>query len=178
MGIQYIADTLAKHPYKTYKKRHLSQVTRIVVHHFAGNISVDDAAKLHVQGNGWPGIGYHAVIDFDGQIYITNSFDTIAYNVRRGNTPTLGIALRGDFSKVYPDEQQIYSLKSLILLLRGILGDLPVYCHSDLVNTDCPGKNLRKIVKRTYGDIQALKSDNWVDKIRMFFLERNQGDEG
>jgi len=137
-----LVDSLPKHSYKKYSKRDLKKIKRIVVHHFAGNISIEDAATLHVS-KGWPGIGYHFVIEKDGTTNLTQRLDTISYNVGNNNTPTIGIAVRGDFTHELPLSCQLYALEELIDSLRIILGELPVYGHYEFRATECPGKKFR-----------------------------------
>lgn len=158
------------HPWKKYGKRRLSQIKRIVIHHFAGNITIREAAELHVS-KGWPGIGYWAVIDLDGIVYIVNDLDTISYNVRNGNTPTIGIALRGNYNTKLPDLVMLSSLSQLIASIQNILGPLPVHVHSDFVNTECPGSKLREWVRVSYPHISSLqiKSKSIYQKFQALF---------
>lgn len=168
MKTKYIVDELPKHPAKSYGKRPLSKITRIVVHHFAGKITIEEAAKLHVS-KGWPGIGYHFVIDLDGTAYVTNDIDTVSYNVAQGNTPTIGIALRGNWD-VEPPCYMLETLELLIRDLTNVIGSKPIHVHSDFVNTACPGDGLRDWVRRTYPQPAALtikvsKIRSWVNRL-------------
>lgn len=164
---KYIVDQLSKHKTKRYGKRRIDQIKRIVVHHFAGNITIDEAAKYHVS-KGWPGIGYWAVIDLDGTAYITNDIDTVSYNVANGNTPTVGIALRGNWEECIPPVYMLDTLTKLIWSVQNVVGPLPVYVHSDFVNTKCPGDELRNYIKKTYPEPAALtvsETKSWFRKL-------------
>lgn len=170
MTIINIAESLPIHPYKRYGKRKLSQIQRIVVHHMAGNISTEEAARYHIS-KGWPGLGYFAVIDFDGTVYVVNDLDTVSYNVKGGNTPTLGIALRGNYENKEPIKEQIIALESLIMVLHGILGYLPVGVHGDYVNTRCPGPYIARWVRSKYGEVAplTLTIPKWKKLLKRFW---------
>lgn len=150
---------LPVHSWKRYGSRKLNQINRIVVHHFAGNITIEQAAELHVS-KGWPGIGYWAVIDLDGTINIVNDLDTISYNVANRNTATVGIALRGDYSIEMPSPEMLYSLDKLITSIQFVLGKIPVHVHSDFVNTRCPGSRLREWVRMAHPSPQPLSEES------------------
>jgi len=152
-----LVDKLPRHSWKRYSKRDLKKIKRIVIHHFAGNISIHEAAKYHVS-KGWPGLGYHYVIDYDGSINICNYIDTISYNVGNNNTPTIGIAIRGDWSDQLPDSCMLFALDELIESIRLTSGYLPVFGHDDFRNTECPGLELKKWIDNKYGhQPQGLK---------------------
>lgn len=129
-----------------YPKRELHSIQQIVIHHTTNDGSLQAQAKWHVNNNGWPGIGYHFVIDKTGAINRCNSIDTICYNVANQNTKTIGICLIGNFEIKKPTAEQIDSLKWLIESLRGVVGSLPVYGHLDKGKTSCPGKHLYKLI--------------------------------
>ena len=140
-------DILPKHPSKQFPQRSLDQIKRIAVHHSASERqTAEDYARYHVQSNGWPGIGYHFVIELDGTIVQANRLTTISYNVADGNTPTIGICLSGHMGAREPSDAQLKSLGKLIGHLRRKLGrQLPVYGHRDLQKhkpTSCPGDRL------------------------------------
>ncbi len=149
MTIQYIKDSLPKHRWKRYGRRSISRIKHIVVHHFAGNISIEQAAKFHVS-KGWPGIGYWAVIDVDAVVNIVHNIDTISYHVGGNNTPTLGISMRGDYSNDLPSKEMLDSLKKLIYCVRVVVGPLPVDVHRDFSNTECAGDALTAWVRLHY----------------------------
>lgn len=120
--IKDVRNQLPKHKLKIYKKRKISQIKYIAVHHSA--TTSGDAfsfARYHVDYRNWPGIGYHYVILPDGTIQWTNDLTTISYHVGIQNTFAVGVCLVGDFSKGQPTEQQKISLKSLCRMLFGLL---------------------------------------------------------
>jgi len=153
LQINNVIDILPKSKSKNYGKRALSSIKNIVVHHSAiDGFGPVDYALWHLK-RGWPGIGYHYVIDKDGKVDKTNELSTISYHVKGHNTASVGISLSGNLSKHKPTKAQI---DSLIKLIKELKNELPnklfVKGHRELSSTQCPGKFvdmdfLRKLVK-------------------------------
>ncbi|CAL1548904.1 unnamed protein product, partial [Lymnaea stagnalis] len=117
---------------------------QIVVHHSAStNQTAEDFAEYHVLTHGWPGIGYHFVVEKDGKIIMGNPLTNISYNTENQNTKTVAICLSGNFEVEQPTAAQMASLGNLIAYLRNELPQsLQVYGHRDFAATSCPGNNL------------------------------------
>lgn len=136
---------LPRHAERRYETRALAQIQQLVIHHTAAapSVGVEVIARKHVEELGWPGIGYHFVIDADGQIYQTNNLTTVSFHARHANPTTLGIAFCGDFDEAVPTEAQLgsggqlcaYLLRELSLPLENVRG------HKAFVATECPGRN-------------------------------------
>lgn len=136
---------LPRHAQRRYDTRALAQIQQLIIHHTAADSSlgVEAIARKHVEDLGWPGIGYHFVVDAAGQIYQTNNLTTVSFHARHANPTTVGIALSGNFDESVPTEEQLESagrlcsflLRELSLPLRNVRG------HKALVSTDCPGRN-------------------------------------
>lgn len=138
-----IVNTLAKDPKRTYATRSLSSIRQIVIHHSATTSGSAAAyAKYHVENRGWPGIGYHFVIDKDGTINLTNYLETISYHVSGQNTRSIGICLTGNFDIQQPTTAQLNSVVRLIRFLSDQLGRLPIKGHNDYAAKSCPGNNI------------------------------------
>ncbi len=138
-----IVQYLPKHKTKKYNKRELSQVDKITIHHSATKQGSPQAfGRYHVDTNGWPGIGYHLVIDKEGNSFQTNEFDTVSYHVAGHNTSAIGICLVGNFDEERPTEQQLASLERDICEIRELVGkELKVFGHKEFSPKTCPGKN-------------------------------------
>lgn len=142
--IDHVYDLL-RHPERRYETRPLARIRQLVIHHTAADpsIGIEDIAKKHVDDLGWPGIGYHFVIDADGQICQTNDLTTVSFHARQANPTTVGIALCGNFNDAVPTDAQLesggrlcaYLLRELSLPLENVRG------HRALVSTECPGRN-------------------------------------
>jgi len=141
LQVNNIIDILPKNHSKHYGKRSLSAIKYLVIHHSAiDGFSPFDYARWHIK-RGWPGIGYHYVIDTDGKVDKTNELDTISYHVKGHNTASVGISMSGNLSKHPPTKAQLDSLVKLIKELKTQLGTrLMVKGHRELSSTQCPGK--------------------------------------
>lgn len=127
-----------------YATRNLEQIEQIVVHHSASlDGTAEDFAEWHVRDRGWPGIGYHFVIEKNGAIVMGNPLTNISYHTQGQNTKSVGIVLSGNFEIEQPTAAQMASLSNLIAYLRDELpNELQVYGHRDFAATACPGDNL------------------------------------
>ena len=114
MKLEDVRHRLAKHPEKQYKRRPLTSIKQIAIHH-SGTREGDafSFARYHVHENDWPGIGYHYVILKDGTIQWTNDLEVISYHVQNHNPSAVGICLVGDFRKEIINTNQKDSLRSL-----------------------------------------------------------------
>lgn len=146
MTIKNIVDDLPQHSLKRYGKRYLTDIKHIAIHHTGVRGKIESFAKYHVS-KGWPGIGYHFVIDNEGIVYVTNTLDTVSYNVGGYNTKVVGIAIIGDFDNEPVNLFQQKSLTELVEFLKGLLGNVDVKGHNEFKPTLCPGKNLTEFIK-------------------------------
>ncbi|MEO0338111.1 MAG: peptidoglycan recognition family protein [Bacteroidota bacterium] len=136
---------------RRYAPRLLEQIDQIVIHHSATTSgSPESYARHHVENNGWPGIGYHFVIQKDGEVFQTNELDTISYHVSGQNTNSIGICLTGHYDKQQPPTIQLQKCAQLVVALRQkFLRHLDIKGHRDFSTKTCPGNNL---------DLNDLKS--------------------
>ncbi|NOS68133.1 MAG: hypothetical protein HOO67_07300 [Candidatus Peribacteraceae bacterium] len=140
-----------------------SSVRLLVVHHTAIAVAGDKRSGLekmralyqyHAQNRGWGDIGYHYVIDDQGQIYEGRAGGdfVVGGHVYCNNVGTVGISLMGNFDKEQPTQDQAKSLQWLLQLLAqkyniNTSRDAvfhgktlsPIVGHRQLVSTDCPG---------------------------------------
>lgn len=146
MMIKDITDKLPVHAKRKYGKRYLDKIQYIVLHHTGGDGTIEAFARYHVS-KGWPGIGYHYVIDENGTIFQTNRIDTVSYNVGGHNTKVVGISVIGNYDEQVLNPCQKGAIEDLILLLRVILGNKPVKGHNEFSATACPGKSITEFIK-------------------------------
>ena len=169
MNITNIMAELPRHRAAHYKPRDLSRVDTIVVHHSAAqhdepedgwDAVVHNIADYHVKHNGWPGIGYHYVIDPDGGVWKTNALSTLSYHARGGNAGGIGVMLLGHFDHSDPTVEQMASLKELV---REVHGNMPqvkrVIGHRDVpgARTACPGANLTATMLDALAQLVSIK---------------------
>lgn len=94
---------------------------------------------------GWPGIGYHIVVEKDGSITLGNGFDRITYHCKGQNSRSIGIALQGNFTTNKVGQDQLSGLKQAIEIVNLALGrTVAIFPHSMFRPTECPGDGLRQ----------------------------------
>ncbi|MCI4671514.1 MAG: N-acetylmuramoyl-L-alanine amidase [Bacteroidia bacterium] len=132
----------------SYKTRRLSDIKTLVLHHSSDpNGDPFSYAAFHTRpelsgGRGWPGIGYHYIIQPNGVIYKCNRHRTISYHVKNGNSDKLGICFTGNFNVDHPTQAQIIAGKFLLNYLRLTIPSVKhIGVHRDYTNTSCPGDN-------------------------------------
>lgn len=123
MIIKDVTQSLPKHPEKSYPFRPIKAITHLAVHHsltddIPGGGDVVAFARYHINDLGWPGIGYHYVIDADGTIYKCNPATRKTYHVGKHNYYALGLCLVGDFRHYKPPDVQFQALIELGSVLR------------------------------------------------------------
>lgn len=133
------------------------KTTLIVIHHVGDidrDVSADEIHQCHLN-NGWAGIGYHYVIRKDGTVERGRPRDTIGSHALNYNSSSIGINVVGDFEAFQPEPIQIEQLACLLAQLCDIYMLEPVedtiVGHRDLMETDCPGKNLYDILTTVRG---------------------------
>lgn len=147
-----VIDDLAVHPRRKYPERDVTKIEGIVIHHTTGsNISpgttAQAIARFHVNIRHWAGIGYHYFIDTDGAVLQCQRTETMSNHCGNPNRVTLGVVLRGDFTRLLPTPAQI---SSLTLLLAHIQGGLDIHTiaghgrYPGATATACPGKTWRQ----------------------------------
>jgi hypothetical protein len=95
------------------------------------------------QGQGWTDIGYHFVIFPSGRVYEGRPAEFVGAHTLNHNTGYGGWSLDGNYDVSKPTKAAIEACHRV---RKDMIGDKPVYSHSDLNPTDCPGKNLRPLV--------------------------------
>jgi N-acetylmuramoyl-L-alanine amidase len=143
----------------TYKRRPLSAITKIAVHHSATRTGSAEAfARYHVDHNGWPGIGYHYVVEQDGTVKKTNNLSTVSYHVGESNRLAVGVCFTGHYDIDTPPQVQLDAGAQLIAeLTRGLpqLGiddiwghtQFPGYAHKSCPGTRFPLPRLKGVVE-------------------------------
>lgn len=149
--IRNITNRLPVHPSKRFNKRDLSDIDEIIIHHTATpsrTTKIKTIASYHVEpGNhiceeGCPGISYHFMINYKGEIYQVNDLETISYQCGGCNSTTVGVCLIGNFNTEIPSEKVLKSVARTIKHINKKVGrSLSISAHKDHKNTSCPGDN-------------------------------------
>lgn len=156
--INYRVNDLIVHPSKKYKKRDLSDIDKIIIHHSATkNGKALSYSRYHVNNLNWPGIGYHFVADKDG-LHQTNDLNTISYHTKGQNTNSIGICHTGNFDLRSPTDQEYWKYIQIVLYVDLLMGhQLPVHYHFDYSSKTCAGKLFNKsYFENTLKDFRLL----------------------
>lgn len=138
----------------TFLERSLTGIDTILVHHAASSPQATpaDVARWHVEENGWPGPGYHLIIDYAGTAYKVNLDKWACYHAYRDNWTAIGICLTGDFRDGrLPSAAQLVTLTREIRRYQGYAGIRYLGGHRhgrDTRNrgTSCPGDEMLPIL--------------------------------
>ncbi|WP_308050605.1 peptidoglycan-binding protein [Streptomyces sp. TRM72054] len=130
----------------------LSSRTGFCVHYSAGPPSqtVRQIQNYHMDGRGWPDIGYNFLVHQQGWIYEGRGWTNVGAHARGYNTTHIGVCFIGsDGDATQAAKTAIRSLFFKAQELCG--GDLSATYHSALGSTSCPGNDLRTWVQSGMG---------------------------
>lgn len=148
-----LRDSISGDSYNFSWVRPLSQVNYLAIHHTNGpdTQTPDEIARLHINNNGWGGIGYHFLIAKDGTVFYVGDISTARANVANLNEQVLGICVIGNFTQGHsPTNEQLDSTHKLCDFFINHYPDLSnvnswdkVRGHKELPgqSTSCPGDN-------------------------------------
>ncbi len=146
-----------------WTREYSPHVKLLVVHHTAVEVGGDDRSGIeriralyqyHAVNRGWGDIGYHFLIDEDGQIYEGKSGGdyVVGGHAYCHNIGSIGVSLLGNFQVEKPTQKQLKSLQWLLQDLAEKYDiDLdrqvqfhgktlePIVGHGELLSTECPG---------------------------------------
>lgn len=135
------------------------EIKTITIHHSASPISttIEEINQWHKDRDftlsklGFY-VGYHQVIFPDGHIIQTRMDDEIGCHTKNHNKGNIGICLIGNFNDYAPTGFQWGALVRLIDEKKKeyFIDNKEIKCHSDFAPTECPGYNLRAMVKTKY----------------------------
>lgn len=113
---------------------------RIILHHAAGNGSVESVHNYH-KSLGWSGIGYHYYVRKDGSIYRGRPEEMVGGHTSGYNYCSIGVCAEGNFEKESMSDAQRESIRALVLDIRTRYPDTQTIRHKDVAATACPGMN-------------------------------------
>ena len=131
-------------------------VTEIILHcadtrpeWMAGHSLAEKVAEIrrwHVQQRGWRDIGYHWIIDRDGNVAPGRPENEIGAHVEGHNRGTIGICLLGGYGAKADDPfeknftaAQAATARRLIAEIKGRTAIQKVLGHNDYAAKACPG---------------------------------------
>ncbi|WP_096199174.1 peptidoglycan recognition protein family protein [Bacillus sp. FJAT-45350] len=117
-------NSLTRHRSRTYRRRAKSGIRNIAIHHSATTSGSAEAfARYHVNTLGWPGIGYHYVVDKDGTISLCHDLEVVSYHVGNSNSRAVGICMVGDFrTQTLGNAQKTATINLVLSLLDELSG--------------------------------------------------------
>lgn len=137
MKINDKRNSLVKHSSKTYRKRAISSIKNIAIHHSATTSGNSESfARYHVNHHGWPGIAYHYVVNKDGSIDYCHNHEVVSYHVGNSNSKAIGICMVGDFRT-----QKLEKLQrdATLQLVRKLLKELNLSFDDVWGHVEFPG---------------------------------------
>jgi len=167
---------------RSYSKK----IKLLTVHHTAIQVTGDKRSgvermralyEYHSQNRGWGDIGYHYIVDEDGNIFEGKSGGplVVAGHAYCNNVGTIGIALLGNFEVEQPEQAQIKSLQWLLQDLASTYDiDVsktvtyhgkkmePIVGHRDLLQTDCPGYYVYGVLDQIRENVRSGNIDGSV----------------
>ncbi len=129
-----------------FRHREVDDIKRVVVHHSAGMQRppgdirrwIRRVARWQIRKYGWEGFAYHAVVDADGVLYLTNDATTVTHHSGNwwANDTSLGLLLLGDNRHGHdtPTDAQLATAKWYVQKTGK-----RVRPHKRIVATACPG---------------------------------------
>jgi N-acetylmuramoyl-L-alanine amidase len=141
----------------------MRKITEIFIHcsatrpqWMANNTSDQKFAEIkrwHVEDNGWKDIGYHYVIDRNGQVVAGRPIEQAGAHVRNHNANSIGICLVGGHGGATTDkfedhftEDQSKALWELLDDLTPKFPDAKIRGHNEAANKACPCFNVSEFV--------------------------------
>tara|TARA_R110001592_G_scaffold114587_1_gene314540 strand:+ start:1081 stop:1503 length:423 start_codon:yes stop_codon:yes gene_type:complete len=133
----------------------MRRITKIILHCTATpegrDVSVDEIKQWHLD-RGWSDIGYHYVIDINGNLQEGRPLTRAGAHVRGYNKGSIGIAYVGGVDanlkpKDTRTEDQKGRLKAVILDLMDEYPEATLHGHNEFANKACPSFDVQKEYK-------------------------------
>lgn len=129
---------------------------------FEGAATVRKIQKHHMHDLGLADIKYHYVIAPNGDIYEGRPPHYLGKHVSKNNRDNLGVLIIGNFNVEKPTEEQIKSIKNLVIYISLLFPkiDIPrcIFGHRDFEYELCPGDSLYNILTEIkYGNISLFE---------------------
>ncbi len=124
----------------------MRKITEIIIHCSATpesrNVTVEEIREWH-KDRGFNDIGYHYVIDLDGEVHAGRSIEKPGAHCARHNTHSIGICYVGgtDAHGIPKDTrtpEQKESLRNLVYELSLKYLEATIHGHNDFSDKDCP----------------------------------------
>ena len=125
----------------------MRDISEIIVHCSATpkgrDVDTAEIRRWHTEDNGWSDIGYHFVIELDGDIGVGRPQEKSGAHCKGKNSTSIGVcyvggvAENGTAEDTRTDEQKV-SLETLLGLLKKSYPSAIIYGHRDFSDKACP----------------------------------------
>lgn len=132
-------------------------IKKIVIHCLQTPVQREDSAEDVHQWHldkGWNGIGYHYVIQSNGDLQIGRSVDKNGAHTLQHNKDSLAVAIAGGMDWEGNIVENSFTKDTLIVLsdmiekLMCMYPDVPIYGHRELdKNRECPCMDIPEFIK-------------------------------
>ena len=132
-------------------KKSKRKIDKIILHCSATpagrNVSVGEIRRWHKQ-RGWSDIGYHYVIDLDGNIDKGRDIDIVGAHTKGHNKHSIGICYVGGVDKDMNSQDtrtiaQMLALGELLAVLRDFYPEAEICGHNEFSSKDCPSFDVK-----------------------------------
>lgn len=126
--------------------------------------SLHDKHKQPVSTGYYKHIAYHYVVGGDGTLAQTRDENIEGYHASNYhvNTHSIGICLLGNFDQEKPSDEQIITLKRLIVELSDRYQINEVSGHRAYAKKSCPGKNFTDEMIQELNHLSQQKIPDWA----------------
>jgi hypothetical protein len=124
-----------------YNPGEREKTTHCILHHAAGDGSVQNVHDYHRYTNGWSGIAYHYYVRKDGKIYRGRPEAWKGGHCQNYNAVAIGICFEGNFDNENMTDAQLTAGQLLVADIVKRYPGIIVGKHSQFNATGCPGKN-------------------------------------
>lgn len=114
---------------------------------------VAEIRRWHVEERGWSDIGYHYIIDTDGDVAKGRPVERAGAHVKGRNSNSIGICLIGGYGGTATDkfeehytEAQRKALMSLLKSLTANYPDAKIRGHNEVAAKACPSFNVKEFL--------------------------------
>ena len=125
----------------------MRDINEIIVHCSATpkgrDVDTSEIRRWHTEDNGWSDIGYHFVVELDGDIGVGRPQEKSGAHCRGKNSNSIGVCYIGGVDldgtpKDTRNEEQKLSLETLLGLLKKSYPSAIIYGHRDFSDKACP----------------------------------------
>jgi N-acetylmuramoyl-L-alanine amidase len=143
------------------------KIDNIVIHCTAGYGNVDSIKKYWKNVLKWKSVGYHIIVDLDGELHFIADFDTVVNGVANNNSKSIHISyiggvLKDDYTKSSDTrtEKQKEGLKEAILKAREYAPKARILGHRDF--SPDKNKNGKIDINERIKECPSFEVKDWI----------------